>query len=46
LATLFDGVARHSPEGRQFKAVAEKYGFKHAVHQRDHGKEAVVMSKL
>ncbi|MBX7059549.1 MAG: crotonase/enoyl-CoA hydratase family protein [Leptospirales bacterium] len=35
LATLFDGIARHSPEGVRFKDIAEKSGFKAAVQHRD-----------
>lgn len=35
MATLFDGIARHSPEGVVFKAVVEKVGFKAAVKERD-----------
>jgi enoyl-CoA hydratase len=38
LATLFDGIARHSPEGMWFKRHAEKYGFHAAVKWRDSGK--------
>lgn len=37
LATLFDGFARHSPEGVTFKARAEAVGFKQAVSERDSG---------
>jgi enoyl-CoA hydratase len=37
LATLFDGVARHTPEGLAFKARAEAVGFKQAVRERDSG---------
>ena len=37
LATLFDGFARHSPEGVAFKARAEQAGFKQAVAERDSG---------
>ena len=37
LATLFDGIARHSPEGIAFKARAEEAGFKQAVAERDSG---------
>jgi len=37
LATLFDGFARHSPEGVAFKAHAEQAGFKQAVAERDSG---------
>ena len=36
-ATLFDGIARHSPEGVWFKQLAEEKGFKEAVRQRDGG---------
>jgi len=36
LATLFDGMARHSPEGLNFKARVEKVGWKQAVDERDH----------
>ena len=37
LATFFDGVARHSPEGLWFKRYAEEHGFKEAVRLRDSG---------
>ena len=37
LATLFDGIARHSPEGMWFKQRAEEAGFKQAVAERDSG---------
>ncbi|GIT08769.1 MAG: hypothetical protein CM1200mP30_23990 [Pseudomonadota bacterium] len=37
MATLFDGIARHSPEGVQFKKRAEEVGFKQAVAERDSG---------
>ncbi|HEV3074662.1 MAG TPA: crotonase/enoyl-CoA hydratase family protein [Thermoanaerobaculia bacterium] len=37
LATLFDGIARHTPEGLAFKARAEEVGFKQAVRERDSG---------
>ncbi len=37
LATLFDGIARHSPEGMAFKARAEAVGWKRAVAERDAG---------
>ncbi|MFP4004249.1 MAG: crotonase/enoyl-CoA hydratase family protein [Alphaproteobacteria bacterium] len=36
-ASLFDGVARHSPEGVWFKQRAEEAGFKQAVKERDSG---------
>ena len=37
LATLFDGITRHSPEGRWFKEFAEQRGFHEAVAYRDSG---------
>ena len=37
LATLFDGISRHSPEGLNFKARAEGEGWKIAVKDRDEG---------
>ena len=37
LATLFDGITRHSPEGFAFKARCEQVGFKQAVRERDSG---------
>jgi enoyl-CoA hydratase len=36
-ATLFDGMARHSPEGMAFKRRAESVGWKQAVAERDRG---------
>ncbi len=36
IATLFDGMARHTPEGVAFKARCEAIGFKAAVAERDH----------
>jgi len=38
LATLFDGITRHSPEGRWFKDLAEREGFHAAVQWRDSGR--------
>ncbi|HEX9184218.1 MAG TPA: crotonase/enoyl-CoA hydratase family protein [Burkholderiales bacterium] len=38
LATLFDGITRHSPEGVWFKQYAEQHGFHEAVKWRDSGK--------
>ena len=38
IATLFDGITRHSPEGVWFKSYAEKHGFHAAVKWRDSGK--------
>ena len=37
LATIFDGIARHTPEGINFKRRAEKEGWKKAVRERDQG---------
>ncbi len=37
MATLFDGIARHSPEGMAFKRRAEAVGWKRAVEERDRG---------
>jgi enoyl-CoA hydratase len=35
VATVFDGIARHTPEGVAFKRRAEEVGFKQAVRERD-----------
>jgi enoyl-CoA hydratase len=37
LATLFDGIARHTPEGVAFKTRCEQVGFAQAVRERDSG---------
>jgi len=37
LATVFDGITRHSPEGLNFKHRAENVGWKQAVRERDLG---------
>jgi len=37
LATLLDGMTRHSPEGLNFKARVEQVGWKQAVQERDTG---------
>lgn len=37
LATLFDGITRHSPEGIWFKERSEEVGFQEAVRERDSG---------
>ena len=37
MATLFDGISRHSPEGTAFKQRVEKVGWKQAVEERDTG---------
>jgi len=44
IATLFDGITRHSPEGQWFKHYAEQQGFHEAVRLRDSG-EAIPGSK-
>ncbi|HSD55364.1 MAG TPA: crotonase/enoyl-CoA hydratase family protein [Burkholderiales bacterium] len=38
IATLFDGITRHTPEGVWFKRYAEAHGFHAAVEWRDGGK--------
>lgn len=38
IATLFDGIARHTPEGVWFKRHAEAHGFAAAVAWRDSGR--------
>jgi enoyl-CoA hydratase len=35
LGTLFDGIARHTQEGRDFVARAKEVGFRQAVRERD-----------
>jgi enoyl-CoA hydratase len=37
LATVFDGITRHSPEGLNFKDRAAEMGWKQAVQERDSG---------
>jgi len=37
LATIFDGITRHSPEGINFKDRAVEMGWKQAVNERDQG---------
>jgi enoyl-CoA hydratase len=37
IATLFDGIARHTPEGVAFKDRCEQVGFAQAVRERDTG---------
>jgi len=37
IATVFDGITRHSPEGFNFKGQAEQVGWKEAVRNRDQG---------
>ncbi|WP_280461664.1 crotonase/enoyl-CoA hydratase family protein [Nocardia carnea] len=38
LAVLFDGITRHSPEGRWFVDFAQQHGFEAAVQWRDTGR--------
>ncbi len=38
LATVFDGITRHSPEGRWFQELAATRGFHEAVEWRDSGR--------
>lgn len=35
VSTVFDGIARHTPEGYAFQQRAAEAGFKQAVHERD-----------
>ncbi|WP_075996786.1 crotonase/enoyl-CoA hydratase family protein [Salaquimonas pukyongi] len=37
LATVFDGITRHSPEGINFKQRSEEVGWRQAVRERDEG---------
>ena len=37
IATVFDGITRHSPEGLNFKRRSEEKGWKQAVEERDQG---------
>ncbi len=37
LATVFDGITRHSPEGFNFLARVDQVGWKQAVQERDEG---------
>lgn len=39
LATIFDGMSRHTPEGVAFQQRAAQVGFKRAVMERDSGEE-------
>jgi enoyl-CoA hydratase len=38
MATVFDGITRHNPEGMWFRRYAQEQGFKAAVQWRDSGK--------
>ena len=46
IATLFDGITRHSPEGLAFKRRAEEVGFHQAVQDRDSGEPIDVLFGL
>jgi enoyl-CoA hydratase len=35
VSTVFDGIARHTPEGHAFVADAVEHGFREAVRHRD-----------
>jgi len=37
MATLFDGITRHNPEGLWFRRYAQQHGFKDAIAWRDGG---------
>ena len=37
MATVFDGITRHNPEGLWFRRYAQHEGFKAAVQWRDSG---------
>ena len=39
LATVFDGISRHNPEGLWFRRQAQAEGFKSAVQWRDSGRD-------
>lgn len=45
LATFFDGMSRHTPEGVAFQKRSQEVGFKQAVKERDSGIEAVWSDK-
>ena len=38
MATVFDGITRHNPEGLWFRRLAQEQGFKAAVAWRDSGR--------
>jgi enoyl-CoA hydratase len=38
MATVFDGITRHNPEGLWFRRHAQAHGFKSAVEWRDSGR--------
>lgn len=42
LATIFDGIARHNPEGMWFRRYAQHHGFKAAIEWRDSGRPSAL----
>ncbi len=38
MATIFDGISRHNPEGLWFRRYAQTHGFKAAIEWRDSGR--------
>lgn len=38
LATVFDGITRHNPEGMWFRRYSQVHGFREAINWRDSGK--------
>ena len=38
MATVFDGITRHNPEGLWFRRHAQEHGFKSALEWRDSGR--------
>ena len=38
MATIFDGITRHNPEGLWFRRHAQEHGFKSAIEWRDSGR--------
>jgi len=38
MATVFDGITRHNPEGLWFRRHAQTHGFKSAIEWRDSGR--------
>ena len=45
LATLLDGISRHTPEGHNFKKRIEQKGWRQAVKERDEGTFDWTMNK-
>lgn len=46
LATVFDGITRHTPEGIAFKKRMEDVGLRKAVRERDEGDNVITLAKL